>query len=137
MTPHGSPDPVTNPSISPDTASTPTRPRATVNNARPSSARARPRGRGPGSTIVQNSRSPAAPETNTAVSSSSPCGLISCRNMSSRPYAAIRPPAAPTFTALLSRKYTGTAPVMPVATQSAETHALLVHTIAANVTPGW
>ena len=79
----GSAEPVTYPSIRPDTASAPASPIATVTSARPSCASATVRGRGPGDTAVQKSLRPAAPATNTAVSSSSPWGAMSCRNTSS------------------------------------------------------
>ena len=137
LTAHGSADPVTKPSMSPDTASTPTRPIATVNSARASS-RERPaaRARGPGSIHVQKIRRPAAPATNTAVSSSRPCGAMSWRNTSRCPCAAIMPPTAPTLIALLARNHTGPIPVIPVAMQTAVRKALLVHTIVAKPAPG-
>ena len=49
--------------------------------ARPSSASARLRGRGPGSMMAQPSRSPAAAARNTADSSSIPCGRISAEEL--------------------------------------------------------
>lgn len=136
LDPHGRDDPVMKPSMSPETASTPTSPIATVNSARPSSASARARGRRPGSTQVQNRRSPAAPATNTAVSSSRPCGAMRDRKMSSRPSSAIIPPVAPTITALLARTYSGQTPLMPRPTHCAAIQALLVHTIAAKPAEG-
>jgi hypothetical protein len=50
--------------------------------------------------------------------------------------AAIMPPVAPTFTALFASTYSVPIPEMPSATQSAATHALFVHTTAANPAPG-
>src|SRR5664279_4799469 len=71
---------VTNASTTPETASTTTSPRATAMADRPSSARARERVRGPGSTQDQNNRRPVAPAMKTAVSSSSPCGRTRPKN---------------------------------------------------------
>src|SRR5665648_749526 len=99
----GSDDGVTKASISPDTASTPTRPIATVKRDRPSSERACPRGRPPGSIMLQKIFRPAPPATKTAVSSSRPCGRISWKKMSIPSYRASTPPIAPTLTALLTR----------------------------------
>ncbi len=61
-------------------ARTPTRPMATVAAVRPSREKDWPRVRSPGSTHDQKSRSPTPPATNTAVSSSRPCGRISPQN---------------------------------------------------------
>jgi hypothetical protein len=99
----GSPDGVTNASITPETSSTTTSPSAMPATARPSSASACARGRCPGSTTVQPSRSPAPAATKTAVSSSRPCGRIRPKNRSSRSPAAISPPAMPTLSAFCHR----------------------------------
>ena len=56
-----------------------------VGVGRPSSAGATERGRGPGAMICQPSRIPAPPATNTAVSSSRPCGVMRPKNRSSFP----------------------------------------------------
>ena len=71
---------VTNASMIPDTPSTTIRPRVIVTIALPSSARAWPRRRLPGSITVQPSRSPAAEARKTADSSSMPCGRIRLKN---------------------------------------------------------
>ena len=62
----GSGEGVTNASITPETSSTTIKPSAIVSEERPSSASARPRGRGPGSMMLQPRRSPAAAARNTA-----------------------------------------------------------------------
>jgi len=61
----------------PETMSTATSPSTTVPAVRPSRAIDWDRVSSPGSTQDQNSRNPTPPATNTAVSSSSPCGRIS------------------------------------------------------------
>ena len=68
---------VTKASMMPLMKSTTTSPRATVPAVRPSRAIDWPRVRSPGAIHDQKSRRPTPPATNTAVSSSSPCGLIS------------------------------------------------------------
>ena len=99
----GSPDGVTNASITPDTASTTASPRA-MPDRRPA-LRPRPPPRGAaarGRSTVQPSRRPAPAATNTAVSSSSPCGVISPKNRSRRPAAAISPADTAMLTALVA-----------------------------------
>jgi hypothetical protein len=119
--------------MTPDTASTTTRPRVIVIVDLPSSARARDLGRGPGSMIVQPSRSPAAAARNTAVSSSMPCGRISAQNSVARPCAIMKPPSTPPFSAFSSSTNTvGMPSRMPKISACAATHALFVHTLAAN-----
>ena len=108
-------------------------PRAIVTVDRPSSASARDRGRGPGSMIVQPSRSPAAAARKTADSSSMPCGRISAKNSVPRPCATMNPPSTPTFSALSTRTRTvGMPSRMPAISDSAATHTLFVQTLAAN-----
>ena len=101
--------------------------------ARPSCARATLRGRGPGSNHCQPSRMPAPAATNTAVSSSSPCGAIRPKNTSPRPLATISPPTIPTLMAFWASTYTaGSTKNAPAISTSADTQALLVQTWAAN-----
>ncbi len=132
----GRPDGVTNASTTPETHSVAASPRASAPAAWPSSASACDRLRGPGSIHDQPSRRPAPAATNTQVSSSSPCGRISPKNRSSRPSAAIRPPAMPTFSALVHRMQTTGSRSTPSARASAATQALFVATFAANEPAG-
>ena len=66
-------------------------PTATATTARPCSASTWPRGRSPGAITDQPSRIPAAAARNTAVSSSSPCGVSRPRKTSPLPASNIRP----------------------------------------------
>ena len=133
MCPAGSGEGVTNASITPETSSTTIKPSAIVSEERPSSASARPRGRGPGSMMLQPRRSPAAAARNTAVSSSIPCGRIRVKNRPPRPCATIRPPSTPALAAFPnSTTSVGSPSSTPKISASAATHTLLVHTFAAN-----
>jgi len=129
----GSGDGVTNASMTPETASTTIMPSTIVTVARPSSASARDRGRGPGSMTVQPSRRPAAAARKTADSSSMPCGKISAKNSVPRPFAIMKPPSTPRFSALSSSTSTvGMPSRMPEISASAATNTLFVQTLAAN-----
>ena len=109
------------------------RPSAFVTDARPSSASARPRGRGPGSMTVQPSRRPVAAARNTALSSSIPCGRMSAKNSTPRPWAIISPAEAPTLPAFENSSHSvGRPSRIPEMSDSAATHTLWVHTSAAN-----
>ena len=75
-------------------------PSATSIADRPASASARPAcAAGRGAIHAQPIRSPTPAATKTAVSSSSPCGVISPKKTSARPLAIITPPTRPTFSA--------------------------------------
>ena len=75
---------VTKASMTPEMNNTTTKPSATDMAARPSRAMAVIRVCGPGSIQAQNMRSPTPAATNTAVSSSRPCGRIRPKNRSAR-----------------------------------------------------
>jgi hypothetical protein len=124
--------------MTPEISSTQTSPSAIATTVRPCLARASPRVRPPGSTTVQPSRSPVPAATKTAVSSSSPCGVMSPKKTSPRPAATIRPAATPRLVALTSRiSTTGTPSSTPSRSAPAATQALLVHTCAANDAAGF
>ena len=96
--------------------------------SRPAAASAWERGSGPGSTQDQPIRSPTPAATNTAVSSSSPCGLIRPKNTSARPLPTIRPPISPTFAAFCSNTQIVPTSVTPSTSAAAADTALFVHT---------
>ena len=134
----GSGDGVTKASMIPDTSSSTIMPSASVIVSRPATARACDRGSGPGSMIRQPSRSPAAAARNTADSSSIPCGRISAKNSTPRPWTIISPPTAPRLTALLnSTSRVGRHSRIPKISDSNATRTLFVHTFAANEAAGY
>ncbi len=103
----------------------------------PSSARATRRGRSPGSITVHPSRRPAAPATNTLVSSSIPCGRIRPQNFGCWPTAANSPSATPRWAPLPISTYSvPTQSRMPSANARNATRTLLENTDAANSLAG-
>ena len=127
----GSPDGVTNASMTPLTSSTSTRPSATVPAVRPSRASAWVRDRSPGSTQDQNSRKPTPPATKTAVSSRRPWGRISPQNSSPRSWRIMIEPMIARLAMLSKSTFTSGRPRIPSPRHRAVTQALLIHTCAA------
>ena len=128
----GSPEGVTNASITPEISSSTATPSAIPAVVRPCRARDSERVSGPGSIQDHPSRSPAPAATNTAVSSSRPCGVIRPKKRSARPLAARIPPESPTLTTFWSSTQSTGRMSTPVIRQTAASQALLVHTRAAN-----
>ena len=133
----GQPDGVTNASMTPETNSTHASLSAMITTDRPCSASAAVRDRRPGSTTVQPSRKPVPAATNTAVSSRRPCGSRRPIITSPRPAALIAPMMTPALSEFSqSAPITGRPSAMPRNRHVAVTHALFVHTCAANDVAG-
>ena len=123
--------------MTPETSSTPVRPMAMPTAARPCSASASLRDRGPGSITAQPSRSPVPAATKTAVSSSRPVRCDQAEDV--QPAVGRHQPGGHGHVHGVGQqaRITGRPRKTPRTRAPAATHALLVHTWAAKEPAGF